>query len=97
MADNIGGSIGGGIGGGIGDDIAPDGSPIPDVPQTALAFRTWRLSPEGRLLSINALEAALSSRSAASGGSTGISQIRKVSMAGRSEARSWPSAECAES
>jgi hypothetical protein len=39
----------------IGDDIGPDGGPvIPDVPQTALAFRTWRLSDSGRLLSINA-------------------------------------------
>jgi hypothetical protein len=28
--------------------------PIPDVPQTALAFRTWRLGDNGRLLSINA-------------------------------------------
>ena len=38
----------------IGDDIAGDGSPIPDVVQTALAFRTWRLSDSNRLLSINA-------------------------------------------
>jgi hypothetical protein len=38
----------------IGDDILPDGTPIPDVPQTALAFRTWRLSESNRLLSINA-------------------------------------------
>ena len=38
----------------IGDDIDLDGSPIPDVPQTALAFRTWRLSESNRLLSINA-------------------------------------------
>lgn len=38
----------------IGDDILSDGSPIPDVPQTALAFRTWRLSDSNRLLSINA-------------------------------------------
>ena len=36
----------------IGDDIKPDG--VPDVPTTALAFRTWRLSDEGKLLSINA-------------------------------------------
>ena len=27
--------------------------PIPDVPQTALAFRTWRVSSSGLLLSIN--------------------------------------------
>lgn len=39
---------------GIGSDIGPDGINIPDVPQTALAFRTWRLSEGGRLLSINA-------------------------------------------
>jgi hypothetical protein len=38
----------------IGDDISLDGTPIPDVPQTALAFRTWRLSDSGNLLSINA-------------------------------------------
>lgn len=38
----------------IGDDIGPDGIVIPDVPQTALAFRTWRLSEDNRLLSINA-------------------------------------------
>lgn len=38
----------------IGDDIGSDGTPIPDVPQTALAFRTWRLSDSNRLLSINA-------------------------------------------
>ncbi len=38
----------------IGDDISLDGTPIPDVPQTALAFRTWRLSESNRLLSINA-------------------------------------------
>ena len=38
----------------IGDDISLDGTPIPDVPQTALAFRTWRLSDNNRLLSINA-------------------------------------------
>jgi hypothetical protein len=38
----------------IGDDISTDGIPIPDVPQTALAFRTWRLSETNRLLSINA-------------------------------------------
>ena len=72
MADNIGGSIGGGIGGGIGDDIAPDGSPIPDVPQTALAFRTWRLSPEGRLLSINA--PALTGKA----GGSSQQQVRRV-------------------
>jgi hypothetical protein len=38
----------------IGDDISIDGTPIPDVPQTALAFRTWRLSESNKLLSINA-------------------------------------------
>jgi hypothetical protein len=39
----------------IGDDIDRDGGLIiPDDPQTRLAFRTWRLSDEGRLLSINA-------------------------------------------
>lgn len=38
----------------IGDDIDLDSTPIPDVPQTALAFRTWRLSDSNRLLSINA-------------------------------------------
>jgi hypothetical protein len=38
------------------DDLSidPDEIVIPDVPQTALAFRTWRLSDTGRLLSINA-------------------------------------------
>jgi hypothetical protein len=38
------------------DDLTldPDDLNIPDVPQTALAFRTWRLSESGRLLSINA-------------------------------------------
>jgi hypothetical protein len=39
---------------GIGDDIDLDGTPIPDVPQTALAFRTWRTSDDNKLLSINA-------------------------------------------
>jgi hypothetical protein len=38
----------------IGDDIGPDGIIIPDRPQTALAFRTWRLSEANKLLSINA-------------------------------------------
>lgn len=38
----------------IGDDIDPDGIVVPDVPQTALAFRTWRLSEDNKLLSINA-------------------------------------------
>jgi len=38
----------------IGDDISLDGTPIPDVPQTFLAFRTWRLSESNKLLSINA-------------------------------------------
>lgn len=38
----------------IGDDIGTDGITIPDVPITALAFRTWRLSESNRLLSINA-------------------------------------------
>jgi hypothetical protein len=38
----------------IGDDIGTDGIVIPDVPQTALAFRTWRLSDDNKLLSINA-------------------------------------------
>ena len=42
------------IGDGPGDDIGSDGIVIPDVPQTALAFRTWRLSESNRLLSINA-------------------------------------------
>lgn len=32
----------------------PEDVIIPDVPQTALAFRTWRLSESNRLLSINA-------------------------------------------
>lgn len=35
----------------IGD---PDDLVIPDVAETALAFRTWRLSDSGKLLSINA-------------------------------------------
>jgi hypothetical protein len=38
----------------IGDDIGTDGIVIPDVPQTVLAFRTWRLSESNKLLSINA-------------------------------------------
>jgi hypothetical protein len=38
----------------IGDDIGPDGIIVPDRPQTALAFRTWRISDSGKLLSINA-------------------------------------------
>jgi hypothetical protein len=42
------------IGDGPGDDIGPDGIVVPDVPQTALAFRTWRLSEGNKLLSINA-------------------------------------------
>jgi hypothetical protein len=40
----------------VSDDLSidPDEIVIPDVPTTALAFRTWRLSETGRLLSINA-------------------------------------------
>lgn len=38
----------------VGDDMGTDGIIIPDRPQTALAFRTWRLSDSGKLLSINA-------------------------------------------
>lgn len=38
----------------IGSDIGADGIIIPDRPQTALAFRTWRLSDSNKLLSINA-------------------------------------------
>jgi hypothetical protein len=38
----------------IGDDIGPDGLVIPDEADTRLAFRTWRLSESGLLLSINA-------------------------------------------
>lgn len=49
MADQIGTP-----GDGPGDDIGADGIIIPDVPQTSLAFRTWRLSESNRLLSINA-------------------------------------------
>jgi hypothetical protein len=45
MSDNI---------GGVGDDIGVDGIIIPDRPQTVLAFRTWRLSEDNTLLSINA-------------------------------------------
>ena len=41
------------IGGGPGDDIGQDGIVVPDVVQTKLAFRTWRLSEDNRLLSIN--------------------------------------------
>lgn len=36
------------------DDIDIDDLHIPDAPQTSLAFRTWRLSDSGKLLSINA-------------------------------------------
>jgi hypothetical protein len=36
------------------DSIGDDDPIIPDVAETALAFRTWRLSDSGRLLSINA-------------------------------------------
>lgn len=50
MADHIGDPPGDGPG----DDIGPDGIVIPDVPETALAFRTWRISEGNRLLSINA-------------------------------------------
>jgi hypothetical protein len=38
----------------VGGDIDLDGITIPDRPQTELAFRTWRVSDSGRLLSINA-------------------------------------------
>jgi hypothetical protein len=38
----------------IGDDIGIDGLLIPDEVETRLAFRTWRLSDSGKLLSINA-------------------------------------------
>lgn len=57
MANQIGvpgGTPGSGDDDGPGDDIGMDGIVIPDVPQTALAFRTWRLSDNNRLLSINA-------------------------------------------
>ena len=36
------------------DHIGEEELIIPDVPQTALAFRTWRLSEDNKLLSINA-------------------------------------------
>jgi hypothetical protein len=42
------------IGDGPGDDIGSDGIVVPDVVETKLAFRTWRLSESNRLLSINA-------------------------------------------
>jgi hypothetical protein len=62
---------------------------IPDVPQTALAFRTWRLSEDGsRLLSINA-----PSLTGKAGGS-GNQQTRKVPWIHRAMASDgqdgWP-------
>jgi hypothetical protein len=38
----------------IGSDIGTDGIIVPDVPQTFLAFRTWRIGDSNNLLSINA-------------------------------------------
>jgi len=59
----------------IGDDIGTDGGPkVPDVPQTALAFRTWRLADNGRLLSINA-----PSLTGKAGGSAAQNTPRKIS------------------
>lgn len=56
----------------IGDDIDTDGTPIPDVPQTALAFRTWRLSEDNKLLSINAPNLT------GKAGGSGQQQVRKI-------------------
>jgi hypothetical protein len=60
------------IGNGPGDDIGPDGIVVPDVPQTFLAFRTWRLSENNRLLSINA--PALTGKA----GGSGNQGVRKI-------------------
>jgi hypothetical protein len=60
MADSIG-------------DINPDDLIIPDSPQTALAFRTWRLSDSGKLLSINAPNLT------GSAGGSKNQQVRKIS------------------
>lgn len=66
----------------------PHGIIVPDVPVTALAFRTWRLSESGRLLSINA-----PSLTGKAGGS-GNQQVRKVSWIHRAMASDgqdgWP-------
>jgi hypothetical protein len=76
----------------IGDDIGADGIVIPDVPETALAFRTWRLSDDNRLLSINAPNLT------GKAGGSGQQNIRKIGWIHRhladAEGQSgWPIAE----
>jgi hypothetical protein len=76
----------------IGDDIGTDGIVIPDVPETALAFRTWRLSDDNKLLSINA--PALTGKA----GGNGAQNVRKIGWIHRhladAEGQSgWPIAE----
>jgi hypothetical protein len=67
----------------------PNGIIIPDVPQTVLAFRTWRVSEDGnRLLSINA-----PSLTGKAGGSND-KQVRRVAWIHRAMAsdgqEGWP-------
>ena len=67
-------------------------SDIPDVPQTALAFRTWRLSNTGRLLSINLPNLTGKAGGSAKGGSN--QPGRKISWIHRAMAsdgqEGWP-------
>ncbi len=76
----------------IGDDISLDGSPIPDVPQTVLAFRTWRLSESNKLLSINAPNLT------GKAGGSGQQNVRKIGwihrhLADEEGQNGWPIAE----
>ena len=76
----------------IGDDILSDGTPVPDVPQTFLAFRTWRLSESNRLLSINAPNLT------GKAGGSGQQGVRKIGwihrhLADEEGQNGWPIAE----
>lgn len=76
----------------IGDDIDADGTPIPDVPQTALAFRTWRLSDSNRLLSINAPNLTGKAGGSAQQGTRKIGWIHRH-LADDEGQHGWPIAE----
>jgi hypothetical protein len=69
----------------------PNGIIVPDIPVTALAFRTWRLSDTGRLLSINA--PSLTGK-AGGNANSGANAPRKISWVHRAMAsdgqEGWP-------
>jgi hypothetical protein len=76
----------------IGDDIGPDGIVIPDVVETKLAFRTWRLSESNRLLSINAPNLTGKAGGSAQQGTRKIGWIHRH-LADEEGQNGWPIAE----